>query len=59
MTLDNFLCMLHGDMGVYCVNVGVYFLECSKGLVTRYREGGYKTGVKVYPYEKGGGRKKF
>ena len=30
-----------------------------KGLVTSYREGGYKTGggthMKFYPYEKGGG----
>ena len=35
-----------------------------KGLVTNYGEGGggYKTGgghMKFYPYEKGGGRKKF
>ena len=37
--------------------------ENHKGLVTHYREGGYKTGgggghVKFYPYEKGGGRRK-
>ena len=34
----------------------------AKGLVTNYGEGGYKTGgvcVKFYPYEKGGGGKKF
>ena len=37
-------------------------LNVSKGVVTNYGEGGYKTGggghVKFYPYEKGG-QKKF
>ena len=38
--------------------------ENAKGVVTNYREGGYKTGgggglqVKFYPYKKGG-QKKF
>ena len=39
----------------------MYNYHGSKGLVTNYGEGGYKTGggghVKFYPYEKGGGGK--
>ena len=38
-------------------------LETYKGLVTNYGEGGLQNGrgghMKFYPYEKGGGRKKF
>ena len=38
-------------------------MHSCKGLVTHYGEGGLQNGrgghVKFYPYEKGGGRKKF